>query len=102
MVLSVVETEPASSKPSVCGGVRIFTDDRRNFGPLAPSSIKASLLHLVRAEGLVDLSPKLVRVIESTRADKISHNLSSGLASSSRARFFMSCFTSALAARRGC
>ena len=85
MVLSDVEAKPASSKSPAGVDARISPGERYDFGTSAPSSTRASSLDSVRAGGLAKL-PKLIKLV----------------GSSTRARVFMSGFTSASTARRGC
>ena len=65
MVLVALEVVPAGSKPPAVVGVRIFKDERHDFGAAAPLPTRASSLEQGRAGCPVESSPKMVRHIGS-------------------------------------
>ena len=105
MVLSVIEAVSANSKlPAVDSSMRTSTGERCGFGASAPSLTRASSMPFSGTRGSAIL-PKLVELVgsSSTRADEVSPYLSSSAATPSvRSRVFVSGFTSAAAAKRGC
>ena len=106
MALIGIEAVPASiMSPVVDDSMHTSSGRRYGFGASAPSFTKASPMHLLEAERGLAILPKLVKFVgpSSTRGEKVSPCLSSfSAAPSARLRVFMSVFTSASMARRGC